>query len=86
MKQRHMFSLCPMISILLNLVLHLYLSNPLKPGVEWRMKMKLEQHREAMLQPHLSDLTIVSLQRCTLFQRSDSAITMQFTTKHEYTL
>ena len=35
--------------------LKLSLSNPLKPGVKSRMKMLLEQRRQAMLQLHLSD-------------------------------
>ena len=37
------------------LVLQLYLPNPLKPDVKSRMKMQLEQRRQAVLQPHLSD-------------------------------
>ena len=36
-------------------VLQLSLPNPLKPGLKSRMKMKLEQRRQAMLQLHLSD-------------------------------
>ena len=37
------------------LVLQLPLPNPLKPpGIKSRMKMQLEQHRQAMLQLHLS--------------------------------
>ena len=35
-------------------VLQLYLPNPLKPNVKLRMKMQLEQCRQAMLQLHLS--------------------------------
>ena len=37
------------------LVLQLYLPNPLKRGFKSRMKMLLEQRRQAMLQLHLSD-------------------------------
>ena len=37
------------------LVLQLSLPNPLKPGVKSRMKMQLEQRRQAMLQLQLSD-------------------------------
>ena len=37
------------------LVLHLALPNPLKPGLKPRMKMQLEQRRQAMLQLHLRD-------------------------------
>ena len=37
------------------LVLQLSLPNPMKPGVQSRMKMQLEQCRQAMLQLHLSD-------------------------------
>ena len=38
-----------------HLILQLSLPNPLKPGVKSRMKMWLEQCRQAMLQLHLSD-------------------------------
>ena len=38
-----------------HLVLKSSLPNPLKPGVKLRMKMQLEQRRQAMLQLHLSD-------------------------------
>ena len=38
-----------------HLVLQLYLPNPLKPGVKSRMKMYLEQRRQAMLQLQLND-------------------------------
>ena len=37
------------------LVLQLSLPDPLKPGVKSRMKMELEQRRQAMLQLHKSD-------------------------------
>ena len=37
------------------LVLQLSLPNQIKPGVKSRMKMWLEQRRQAMLQLHLSD-------------------------------
>ena len=38
-----------------HLVLQSSLPNPLKPGAKSRMKMQLEQRRQAMLQIHLSD-------------------------------
>ena len=53
------------------LVLHLFLSNPLKPGVKSRMKIYLEQHRQAMLQLHLSDQSFNCLIRCDLYYRFD---------------
>ena len=37
------------------LILQLSLPDPLKPGIKSRMKMYLEQRRQAMLQLHLSD-------------------------------
>ena len=37
------------------LILQLPWPNPLKPGAKSRMKMQLEQRRQAMLQLHLSD-------------------------------
>ena len=37
------------------LVLQFSLPNPMKPGVKSRMKMQLEQRRQAMLQLHLCD-------------------------------
>ena len=43
----------------------LSLSNLLKPGVKSRMKMQLEQRRQAMLQLHLSDQQIYCLLWCT---------------------
>ena len=46
------------------LVMQLPLPNPLKPGVKWRMKMKLEQ---ALLQRHMSDQQICCLPRCDLY-------------------
>ena len=45
-------------------VLQLSLANPLKPGVKLRMKMQLEQCRQAMLQLHLSDQQFYCLLRC----------------------
>ena len=44
-----------------HLVLELPLSNPLKSGVKLRMKMQLEQHRQALLQLHLSDQQVYYL-------------------------
>ena len=48
------------------LVLQLSLRNSLKPGVKSRMKMSLEQRRQALLQLHLSDQQFYCLQRCVL--------------------
>ena len=45
------------------LVLQLSSPSPLKPGVNSRMKMQLEQHRQAMLQLHLSDQQVYCLQK-----------------------
>ena len=42
------------------LVVLLPLSNLLKPGVKSRMKMWLEQRRQAMFQLHLSDKRITA--------------------------
>ena len=49
------------------LVLQLYLSNPLKPGIKLRMKIQLEQRRQAMLQLHLSDQQFYCLPGCVLY-------------------
>ena len=43
--------------------------NPLKPGVKLRMKMQLEQRRQAMLQLHLSYQQFNCLLRCDLYKR-----------------
>ena len=48
-------------------VLRLSLPNPLKPDVKSRMKMLLEQRRQAMLQLHLSDRQINCLRRGGLY-------------------
>ena len=49
------------------LVLQSHLPNPLKPGVKSRMKMLLEQRRQAMLQLHLSAEQFYCLLRCVLY-------------------
>ena len=49
------------------LVLQLSLPNPMKPGVKSRMKMQLEQRRQAMLQLHLSDRQFYCLLMCVLY-------------------
>ena len=49
------------------LVLQLSLPNPMKPVVKSRMKMQLEQRRQAMLQLHLSDRHFYCLLRCVLY-------------------
>ena len=51
------------------LILQLPLSNPLKPVAKLRMKMKLEQRGQVMLQLHLSDQQFNCLLRCVLYQR-----------------
>ena len=51
------------------LVFQLSLPNPLKPRVKLRMKMELEQRRQAMLQLHLSDQQFYCLLRCALYKR-----------------
>ena len=51
------------------LILPLFLPNTFKPDVESRMKMYLEQRRQAMLQLHLSDQQVYCLQKCGLYQR-----------------
>ena len=51
--------------------LHLSLSNPLRTGVKLRMKMKLEQRWQAMLQLHLRDQQLYCLLKCDLYSRFD---------------
>ena len=46
--------------------LQLSVRNILKPGVKPRMKMQLEQRRQAMLQLHLSDQQFNYLLKCVL--------------------
>ena len=48
-------------------VLRMSLPNPLKPDVKSRMKMYLEQRRQAMLQLHLSDRQFYCLLRYVLY-------------------
>ena len=48
-------------------VLRLSLPNPLKPDVKSRMKMWLEQRRQAMLQLHLNDRQFNCLLMCILY-------------------
>ena len=42
------------------LVMQLSLPNPLKPGVKSRMKIELEQRRQAMLQLHLRTISLAT--------------------------
>ena len=49
------------------ILLQLSSLNPLKPGVKLRMKMWLEQRRQAMLQSHLSYQQLYCLLRCDLY-------------------
>ena len=51
------------------IVLRLSLPNPLKPDVNSRMKMQLEQRRQAMLQLHQSDRQFYCLLGCVLYWR-----------------
>ena len=51
------------------LVLQLSLPNQLKPSVKLRVKMKLEQRRQVMLQLHLSDQRFYCLLWCILYYR-----------------
>ena len=48
-------------------ILRLSLPNPLKPDVKSRMKIWLEQRRQAMLQLHLSDRQFYCLLGCILY-------------------
>ena len=50
-----------------HLVLKSSFANPLKPSVKSKMKMLLEQRRQAMLQLHLSDRQFNYLLRCVLY-------------------
>ena len=56
------------------LVLQLSLCNILKSCVKSRMKIYLEQSRQAMLQQHLSDQQFYCLLRRDLYQRFDGTI------------
>ena len=56
------------------LSLKLPLPNPLKSGVKSRLKMWLEQRRQAMLQLHLSDQQVYFRPRCTLYYRCDDIL------------
>ena len=47
--------------------LQLSLPNPLKVIVKWRLKLSLEQYRQAMLQLHLSDQQFHNPLRCGLY-------------------
>ena len=51
------------------LVLQLSLPNPLKSGIKSRMKMYLEERRQAMLQLHMSDQQCYCLVGCVLYKR-----------------
>ena len=50
-----------------HLAMQFLLHNPLKPGGESGMNMQLGQHRQAMLQLHLSNQTLYCLLRCGLY-------------------
>ena len=60
------------------LVLQLSLPNPLKPVIKLRMKMELEQRRQALLQLHLSDQQFYCQLRCTLYERFDGKVEIIF--------
>ena len=57
------------------LVLQLSFPNPTKPVVKSRMKMQLEQRRQAMLQLHLSDQPFYCLLRYDLYWSFDGVLT-----------
>ena len=59
-------------------VLRLSLPNPLKPDVKSKMKMQLEQRRQAMLQQHMSDRQFYCLLRCVLYYRFYGSNTSAF--------
>ena len=61
-------------------VLKLSLHKPFKPGVKSRMKVQLEQRRQAMLQLHLSDQQFYCLWRCCLYYRFDGIYGFFFST------
>ena len=48
-------------------VLQFSLPNPLKPGVESRMKKQSEQRQQAMLELHLSDQQFYWVLKCDLY-------------------
>ena len=50
-----------------HLVLQLFLPNPFQPGIKSKMKLQLEQRRQAMLQLHLSDQQVYCQLRCNLY-------------------
>ena len=50
-----------------HLILLLSLPNPLKPGVESKMKMQLEHRLLTMLQLYLSDQQVYCPLRCDLY-------------------
>ena len=52
------------------LVLQLSLPNSLNPGVKWRVKVLLEQRRQAVLQLHLSDQPFYAYQRAPYIKNS----------------
>ena len=62
--------------IIPHLVLQLSLRNPMKPGVRSRIKMLLEQRRQAMLQLHLSDRQVYCLLRCAPYIRDLTVIVL----------
>ena len=68
------------------LVLQLSLPNSLRPGVELKINMLLEQRRQAMLQLHLRDQQFDKLLRCVFYQRFDGNNFLLFLTlmRHTY--
>ena len=56
------------------LFLQFFLPDPLKLGIESRMKMQLEQRRQAMLQLHLSDQQVYCTLRCVSYCRFDGTL------------
>ena len=68
------------------IVLRLSLTNPLKPDVKSRMKMQLEQRRQAMLQLHLNNRQFYCLLRCVLYWTFYGKCGEQFCANMEYLL
>ena len=57
-----------------HLVLQLSLPSPFKPGVKSRMKMELEQRRQAMLQLHQSDIRGLTVKQRALHIRHNGTV------------
>ena len=58
------------------LALQLFLRNLLRPSVKSRMKITLEQSRQAMLQLHMSVKQVYYPLRCAFYRRFDGTVSM----------